>query len=53
LIIVIVNQSPFRWFVKVVEEACLLVEDAYLVWILVFDDQHDQVGLMNLQVFIL
>ena len=26
---------------------------AHLVWILVFDDQHDQVKLMNLQVFIL
>ena len=26
---------------------------ANLVWILVFDDQHDQVGLMSLQVFIL
>ena len=25
----------------------------HLVWILVFDDQHDQVGLMNLQVFVL
>ena len=26
---------------------------AYLLWILVFDDQHNQIGLMNLQVFIL
>ena len=26
---------------------------AHLVWILVFDDQHDQVGLICLQVFIL
>ena len=26
---------------------------AHLLWILVFDDQHNQIGLMNLQVFIL
>ena len=26
---------------------------AHLFWILVFDDQHNQIGLMNLQVFIL
>ena len=26
---------------------------AQLLWILVFDDQHNQIGLMNLQVFIL
>ena len=26
---------------------------AHLLWILVFDDQHDQIGLMNLQVFVL
>ena len=26
---------------------------AHLVWILVFNDQHDQVGLINLQVFVL
>ena len=25
---------------------------AHLLWILVFDDQHNQVGLMNLQVII-
>jgi len=26
---------------------------AHLLWILVFDDQHNQIGLMNLQVFVL
>ena len=26
---------------------------AHLLWILVFDDQHNQIRLMNLQVFIL
>jgi hypothetical protein len=26
---------------------------AHLLWILVFDDQRNQIGLMNLQVFIL
>ena len=26
---------------------------AHLLWILVFDDQHNQIGLMNLQVIIL
>jgi hypothetical protein len=26
---------------------------AHLVWILVFDDQHGQVGLMDLKVFVL
>ena len=26
---------------------------AYLLWILVFDDQHNQIGLMNLQLFVL
>ena len=26
---------------------------AHLVWTLVFDDQHDQLGLMDLQVFVL
>ena len=25
---------------------------AHLLWILVFDDQHNQIGLMNLQVFV-
>jgi len=25
----------------------------HLLWILVFDDQHNQIGLMNLQVFVL
>ena len=26
---------------------------AYLLWILVFDNQHNQIGLMNLQVIVL
>ena len=26
---------------------------AHLLWILVFDVQHNQIGLMNLQVFVL
>ena len=26
---------------------------AHLLWILVFDDQHNQIGLMDLQVFVL
>ena len=26
---------------------------AYLLWILVFDDQHNQIGLMKLQVIVL
>ena len=26
---------------------------AHLLWILVFDDQHNKIGLMNLQMFIL
>ena len=35
---------------------CLCKENGpltHLLWILVFDDQHNQIGLMNLQVFVL
>ena len=37
-------------------KACLVCKEngpkAHLLWILVFDDQHNQVGLMNLQVIV-
>ena len=40
---------------KILQVKCVRKMDpkAYLLWILVFDDQYNQIGLMNLQVIIL